>query len=306
MKKIIFAGTGEVAVQVMQQIFTQVNIVAVLTREDAPVGRKRVISPSPIALLAEEMNIPVLKSNKPGTLPKDQISAFGADMGIVVSYGALLPENILQLMDWYNVHFSLLPQLRGAAPVQWGLIQGLEQTGVSVFKLDSGMDTGDIFGQKKMAIDSVDTTMSLLPKLAKHSISLLVDLVNTDKPVLYPQHGESSLAPKLSRAQARIDFSEPSQTVCNLIRGCYPEPTAWANLRGGTLKVISAIPANHSQSTRAYETAAIGTLGVTADLVTVTCGENSLLELQRVQPAGKGEMSAIEWSRGLNGEVRFD
>lgn len=306
MKKIIFAGTGEVAVQIMQQIFTQVDIVAVLTREDAHVGRKRVLSQSPIAVLANEMDIPVLKSNNPGTLSMDQISAFGADMGIVVSYGALLPENILQLMDWYNVHFSLLPQLRGAAPVQWGLIQGLEQTGVSVFKLDSGMDTGDIFGQKKMAIDPVDTTMSLLPKLAKHSISLLIDLFNTDNPVLFPQHGESSLAPKLSREQARIDFSETSQTVCNLIRGCYPEPTAWANLRGGTLKVISAIPENQLQLARDYEQAAIGTLGVTAELVTVTCGENSLLALQRVQPAGKKEMSAMEWSRGLSGEVRFD
>lgn len=306
MKRIIFAGTGDVAVQIMQQIFTQVEIVGVLTREDAAVGRKRELKQSPVALLAAQLDIPVIKTNRPDTSSASQIAQLDADMGVVVSYGALLPADLLNLMDWYNVHFSLLPQLRGAAPVQWGLIQGLEQTGISVFKLDSGMDTGDLFAQRKIAIEPTDTTLSLLPKLAKLSIPVLVDLFNSKQPSLKPQQGTFSLAPKLAREDARIDFSESAQVVCNLIRGCYPEPTAWAEFRGSNLKIISAVASNRPDNPGSLNEAAIGEINILANSVLVTCGANSTLELQRLQPAGKNEMSAIDWSRGLSGELRFD
>lgn len=304
MKKIIFAGTTEVAVQILQQLYTQVQVLAVITREDAPQGRKRVMTPSPVAALASELGIKAIKTNRPNADTAREISSLNPDLGIVVSYGALLKKDMLDVLDWYNVHFSLLPKLRGAAPVQHSLIQGMAETGVTVFKLDEGMDTGDIFAKREFPIADNDTTLSLLPKLAKASMPLLIDLVHSENPMLSPQQGEPSQAPKITREMAKVDFSKTAVEVSNLVRGCYPEPVAWAELEGQPIKIISAVPAG--ESIAAEGQLAPGRLLRRAGGVFIFCGEQSLLSVTRIQPAGKKEMDALDWINGVQGEVKFD
>lgn len=285
------------------------EVVAVLTRTDAPVGRKKILTPSAVAEVAAELGIQVIKANRVDASVRAEIAASGAELGVIVAYGALLDQATLDLLPkgWINLHYSLLPKWRGAAPVQRSLMAGDRETGVTLFQLDKGMDTGPIHLQIPTVIEPGDSTADLLPRLTELGITGLAELLpriaaELAAPVAQDPELLATLptADKLSREDARIDWQRNAVEIENQVRGLNPEPMAWTTLAEETFRVIEAraLGATDWQSL-AGEVAEPGTVNVDKNRVFVTCGQGSLLELKAVQPAGKKSMQASDWARGL-------
>ena len=301
--RILFAGTPSTAATVLEGLLASGHeVVAVLTREDAPVGRKRVLTPSPVAELAVAKGLPVIKANRLGSEILAEIKALKVDLAIVVAYGVILRADALSLIPngWFNLHFSHLPRWRGAAPVQRALIAGDMETGVTLFKIDEGLDTGDILGIADTVIGPEETADELLNRLSSIGVSLL----NQELPRLYsgtytlsPQKGEVTLAPKIQRSEARIDFSCNAKEIENLVRGMNSEPMAWCSFAGEPMRIIRArqIQARHGL--------AQGQVAEVEGNVIVGAGGQSSLELLEVQPASKTVMSAKSWMNGQSGNV---
>ena len=308
--KIVFAGTPANAAQTLRALAkSPFDVVAVLTRPDAPVGRKKILTPSAVAEVATELGIQVIKANRVDDSVRAEISATGAELGVIVAYGALLDQAALDLLPkgWINLHYSLLPKWRGAAPVQRSLMAGDRETGVTLFQLDKGMDTGPIHLQIPTIIEPGDSTADLLPRLTELGITGLAELLpriaaELAAPVAQDPKLLATLptADKLSREDARIDWQRNAVEIENQVRGLNPEPMAWTTLAEETFRVIEAraLGATDWQSL-AGEVAEPGTLNVDKNRVFVTCGQGSLLELKAVQPAGKKSMQASDWARGL-------
>jgi len=301
--KIVFAGTTHHAASVLRHLSQSMHeVVAVLTREDAPVGRKSVLTPSPVAVLASELGFPLVKTNRPGDAENQQLETFAPDLGVVIAYGALLKAATLNIPKhgWLNLHYSLLPKWRGAAPVQHAILNGDRETGVTIFKLDEGMDTGDIVSQVETEIQPRENTEDLLERLTNLGISLLDEtLAKIDGGIAQyrEQTGESTQAGKLSRLEAKIDWNTSCHGIDQLVRAMNPEPIAWSTSGNDSIRIIDAqastltraIPVGHAflESNRAY----------------ISCGGGTVLELLQVQPAGKNRMNAVDWLRGQNSEV---
>ena len=298
--KILFAGTPQTAAYVLAELVASGHdIVSVLTREDAPVGRKRVITASPVAQVAESLGIPVIKANRISELTRDLITKSGAELGVIVAYGVILDRASLDCLNegWFNLHYSLLPKYRGAAPVQWAIKNGDRETGITLFKLDEGMDTGEILGSLPIIIESTETSGDLLQRLNNLAISLLnqeLPKIYNSRATLTKQTGESSLAPKPSREMARISFQEGSEVIANLVRAMNPEPMAWCNYKGEPFRVIRSRVAVDSSDL------VPGTVQLVAGKVLVSCGNQTALELLEVQPSSKTVMPAIDWFRGFD------
>lgn len=308
--KIVFAGTPANAAQTLRALAkSPFEVVAVLTRTDAPVGRKKILTPSAVAEVAAELGIQVIKANRVDASVRAEIAASGAELGVIVAYGALLDQATLDLLPkgWINLHYSLLPKWRGAAPVQRSLMAGDRETGVTLFQLDKGMDTGPIHLQIPTVIEPGDSTADLLPRLTELGITGLAELLpriaaELAAPVAQDPELLATLptADKLSREDARIDWQRNAVEIENQVRGLNPEPMAWTTLAEETFRVIEAraLGATDWQSL-AGEVAEPGTVNVDKNRVFVTCGQGSLLELKAVQPAGKKAMQASDWARGL-------
>lgn len=308
--KIVFAGTPANAAQTLRALANSAfEVAAVLTRTDAPVGRKRVLTPSAVAQEAELLGLPIIKANKIDETVRGQIRATGAELGIIVAYGALLDQDALDCLSkgWVNLHFSLLPKWRGAAPVQRAIMAGDRETGVTLFQLDRGMDTGPVHLQIPTVIEPGETTADLLPRLTQLGISGLAELlprIAADLAVATPQDANLlatlPTADKLTRDDARIDWRRNAVELENQIRGLNPEPMAWTTLESEAFRVIEARALGATDwQTLAGEASEPGMLSVSADKVLVCCGQGSLLELKTVQPAGKKPMPAGDWARGL-------
>lgn len=295
--RLVFAGTPEVAVASLDRLLGgEHQVVAVLTREDAPLGRKRVLTPSPVARSAEEAGIPVLKANRLTDDVTRAITDLEPDLGVVVAYGGLLREPLLSAprLGWVNLHFSLLPAWRGAAPVQRALIAGDAVTGASVFQLVRELDAGDVLGTLSHPVDPDATAGSLLDELAISGASLLgavVDGLAEGSVDAVPQSGPVSLAPKLSLADGRLDWTAPAADVYNRYRGVTPEPGAHTTIGGARFKILAARQASDVQLLP-------GTLALDDGRIVIGTGTTAL-ELVRVQPAGKPAMAAADWWRGL-------
>lgn len=285
------------------------EVVAVLTRADAPVGRKRVMTPSAVAETAMELGLPVIKANRIDEATREEIRASGAELGVIVAYGALLDEKALETLDkgWINLHYSLLPKWRGAAPVQRSIMAGDRETGVTLFQLDKGMDTGPVHLQIPTVIEPDESTADLLPRLTQLGISGLAELLprvasGLTAPVAQDPQLLASLptADKLTREDARIDWHLTAVELDNQIRGLNPEPMAWTTHEDEAFRIIEAraLGATDWQSL-ADEDALAGEVHVDKGRVIVSCGNSSLLELKIVQPAGKKPMPASDWTRGL-------
>ena len=303
--KILFAGTPEVAAKTLQVLiddprFRQFEVVGVLTREDAPLGRKRVMTPSPVAAVAEAAGVATVKANRIDSETESEIRALGAELAVVIAYGVLLKQSTLDLLPngWFNLHFSLLPELRGAAPVQRALIAGDKVTGVSLFKLDAGMDTGALAGVVATEVQPDETAGDLLMRLRTLGDTLLAEClpgIASGSLKLIPQSVEGvSLAPKLTRSDAALDFSRTAGELENLVRGCNPEPMAHTVLGDVSVRVLRARATNLGSMDLAP-----GSLFVSAKRLFVACGKGQL-ELLEVHPAGKNPMSASDWARGLS------
>jgi methionyl-tRNA formyltransferase len=300
--RILFAGTPATAATVLESMVVSGHeVVAVLTREDAHTGRKKVLTQSPVADAATKFNIPVIKANKVDEAILQQIAEHKPDLAIVVAYGVILRSEALEAIPngWFNLHYSLLPKYRGAAPVQHSLLAGQKETGVTLFKIDQGLDTGDILGSVSTLIGPDENAGELLTRLTQLGVSLL----NAELPALYSgafklqaQTGSSSLAPKISRADARIDFDLGSQRISDLVRAMNPEPMAWCLFGEEPMRVLRG---------RAVSNLPVvlqkGEVRVLENAVYVGCGEQEAIELLEVQPASKTAMSAKDWANGLLG-----
>ena len=280
-----------------------------LTRTDAPVGRKKILTQSPVADAADELGLPVIKANRVDETTRLQLKATGADLGIIVAYGALLDQAALDILEkgWINLHYSLLPKWRGAAPVQRAIMAGDRETGVTLFQLDKGMDTGPIHLQIPTVIEPDESTAELLPRLTNLGISGLAELLprvasNLSAPVAQDSELLLSLptADKLTRDDARIDWHRTAVELENQIRGLNPEPMAWTTLDEDAFRIIEAraLGVTDWQALAGEETL-VGSVRIDKERVLVTCGQGTLLELKTVQPAGKKPMSSSDWARGM-------
>ena len=299
--KILFAGTTAQAARVLRHLDTKSEIVAVLTREDAPFGRKGELQPSPVAIEAKQLGLKTIKANRVDPATNQLIVDSGAELGLVVAYGALLKAETLSLLPqgWFNLHFSLLPAYRGAAPVQHALLNGETETGISIFKLDEGMDTGDLFIQVPTTIEVTESAGDLLERLTTLGITALDELLpqlESGSAMGRVQQGLPSMAPKIVRKDARLDWTLQASAIENGVRAFNPEPMAWTEFAGSPVRVLSA------RATSANTSATPGTVASVESKVLVSCGHGSL-ELIEVQPAGKKPMSAIDWFRGIRGAV---
>ncbi|MFC5219431.1 methionyl-tRNA formyltransferase [Streptomyces coerulescens] len=299
--KLVFAGTPEVAVPALDALIAsgRHDVAAVVTRPDAPAGRGRRLVASPVAERAEEAGIEVLKPAKPRD-PEflDRLREIAPDCCPVVAYGALLPRVALDVPahGWVNLHFSLLPAWRGAAPVQHSIMAGDEITGASTFLIEEGLDSGPVYGTVTEAIRSTDTSGDLLTRLAFAGAGLLAATMDgiedgTLKAVPQPADGITH-APKVNVEDAHIDWNAPSLRVDRLVRGCTPAPGAWTTFRGERLKLIQVQPVP------GRDDLAPGALSVGKNNVYVGTGSYAV-ELLWVQAQGKKPMRAADWARGV-------
>ena len=301
--RLVFAGTPEPALPSLDAIAASpLELVAVVPRPDAPAGRGRKLVASPVAQRAEELGLPVLKPAHPRD-PDFQVALreLAPDCCPVVAYGALLPRPVLDIPKhgWVNLHFSLLPAWRGAAPVQHAIWHGDEVTGATTFRIVEELDAGPTFGVMTETIRPTDTAGDLLERLATGGAQLLVatlDGIESGHIEARPQPAEGvSLAPKIRVEDAQVDWTEPAAAVDRRIRACTPSPGAWTTFDGERFKVGPVvIEAN-------VEPLEPGTLRVLKNAVLVGTGTMPV-RLGDVKPFGKKQMPAADWARGVRVE----
>lgn len=298
--KIAFAGTPKVAEVVLRRLAQQFDITLVITRPDAPVGRKKELTSSAVAKAALELGIETIKTSRIDETTLQALRDAGASAVIVVAYGSLVPKNALDVMPWWNLHFSLLPLWRGATPLQHSLIHQSGR-GITLFKLDEGLDTGPIIAAKELELDESKTAGQLLPELAEQGAAMIAQsLVEMPSPI--EQRGSASSAPKLTRSDARLDFTESADSLQRIIHAFNPEPVAWCLAGESELRILRAKSLGQTDWNSLSEAKlSAGELEKRKGAVLVACGDGTRLELLEVQPAGKKPMSALEWSRGFNG-----
>jgi methionyl-tRNA formyltransferase len=308
--RLVFAGTPQTAVPALDALLaSRHEIVAVVTRPDAPAGRGRKVEPSPVAQRATAAGLEVLRparARDPQFL--DRLREIAPDCCPVVAYGALLPQTALDIppRGWVNLHFSLLPGWRGAAPVQHAILHGDDVTGASTFLIVKELDAGPVYGVLTEPVRPDDTTGSLLERLSRSGAELLVatlDGIEAGTVQAIPQPAEGvSFAPKITPADARVEWKLPAHVVDRQIRACTPDPGAWTELDGARLKlgpVSLAGPADPPD---------LGPGELLAQRQTVFVGTGSRpVCLGDVQAEGKRQMTASDWARGLRsgGPVRL-
>ncbi|MFF1464610.1 methionyl-tRNA formyltransferase [Streptomyces sp. NPDC058330] len=299
--KLVFAGTPEVAVPALDALIASERheVAAVVTRPDAPAGRGRRLVASPVAQRAEEAGIEILKPAR----PRDEdflarLREIAPDCCPVVAYGALLPKSALEVpaRGWVNLHFSLLPAWRGAAPVQHSVMAGDEVTGASTFLIEEGLDSGPVYGVLTEEVRPTDTSGDLLTRLAFAGAGLLaatMDGIEDGTLHAVPQPAEGiTLAPKITVEDAQVRWAEPALRVDRVVRGCTPAPGAWTLFRGERLKLVQAVPVPDRTDL------APGELSAGKNNVYVGTGSYAV-ELVWVQPQGKKPMRAADWARGV-------
>jgi methionyl-tRNA formyltransferase len=297
--RVVFAGTPETAVPSLDALIgSRHEVVAVVTRPDAPSGRGKRLTPSPVALRAAELGIETLKPRRPRE--EDfvaRLAGIAPDCCPVVAYGALLPQQVLDIppYGWVNLHFSLLPAWRGAAPVQHAILAGEEVTGATTFRIVLELDAGPTYAMIKEPIRPDDTAGELLARLADSGARLLArTLDGIEDGTLQPQPqpaAEMSYAAKITVADAEIDWSRPAPVLDRLIRACNPAPGAWTTFHGQRFKINSARLTDLGLPAGALEVGKHSVLAGTGDRA---------LELIEVQPQGKRPMAAADWARGVD------
>ncbi|MDQ0575508.1 methionyl-tRNA formyltransferase [Agromyces albus] len=304
--RLVFAGTPAAAVPALERLAASDHeLVGVVTRPAAPLGRKRVLTPSLVAQAAERLGLPVIEAARLGAEPTAAIEALRPDLGVIVAYGGLVREPLLSAPThgWVNLHFSLLPAWRGAAPVQHALIAGDAETGASVFRLVPELDAGDVFAMRPREIDGSETSGELLEDLAVSGAELLsevVDAIAAGTAVATAQSGEPSFAPKLTIDDARLDWRLPAAEVLARFRGVTPEPGAWTTLDEQRLKVLElATTADGADAADTADATAMPPGMIAMHDRRVLIGTATApLELRRVQPSGRTAMAAADWWRG--------
>jgi methionyl-tRNA formyltransferase len=297
--RLLFAGTPEVALPSLDALLaSRHDLVAVLTRPDAPAGRHRHLTRSPVGAWADAHGIEVLTPARPREQSfLDRLGELAPACVPVVAYGALVPPAALAIPrhGWVNLHFSLLPAWRGAAPVQHAVRHGDEVTGAAVFQLEHGLDTGPIYGNVVVKIGPRDTSGDLLARLGLAGAELLVtvlDAIEDGHARAVPQPADGvSLAPKVTVADAEVRWNTPAFAVDRQVRSCTPAPGAWTTFRGDRIKLAPVLPDSSTLDIAA------GELVVERDRVLVGTATGPVA-LGEVRAAGKKEMAAVDWARG--------
>ncbi|MGW1061252.1 methionyl-tRNA formyltransferase [Micromonospora rubida] len=298
--RLVFAGTPAVAVPALAAVAASDHeLVAVVTRPDAPAGRGRGLVRSPVGAWADEHGVEVLTPARPRE-PEflDRLRELAPDCAPVVAYGALVPPAALEIPrhGWVNLHFSLLPAWRGAAPVQHAVLHGDELTGASVFELEAGLDTGPVYGTLTDEIRPTDTSGDLLERLAHSGAGLLVavlDAIAAGTGRAEPQPADGvSLAPKLTVEDARVRWGDPAFAVDRRIRACTPAPGPWTTFRGERVKLGPVVPVPDGPELKAGE--------LLVEKSRVLAGTGTVpVTLGEVRAAGKKAMPASDWARGV-------
>lgn len=299
--RIVFMGTPEFAVPSLRQLIADGHeIVCVLTQPDKPKNRGMKLMPSPVKVVAMEHQIEVYQ---PATLKSgealERLSALKPELIVVAAYGKILPKEILDLprLGCINVHSSLLPRYRGAAPINWAVLNGETETGVTIMYMAEGLDTGDIISQRATAIDPDETVESLHDRLALLGAELLgetVAAIGAGTAQRVPQNdAESCYAPMLSRQLSPIDFSRSAHEIHNQVRGLIPWPATTMEIKGQTFKIFAV------EETGMESTQGAGTLlGADRQGINVVCGDGKVLRILELQAPGKKRMRAVDYLRG--------
>lgn len=303
--KIVFMGTPDFAVPCLEKLINSNNIVeAVFTQPDKPVGRKQILTPPPVKICAVENNIKVYQ---PVSLKKDNsnteiIKSINPDIIVVVAYGKILPAEILRIPKYgcINVHASLLPKYRGAAPIQWSVLNGDSETGVTIMQMDEGLDTGDMLLVKKTNIDINETSEELFNRLSfigADALSECLDLIDkNDVEPIKQDESKATYAEKITKNLSPIDWKKSSLEIHNQVRGLQTWPCATTKLSGKTLKIhktkLSNITGNNA-----------GSVVDNNGNITVCCGDGNCIEITELQAEGKKKMNANAFLQGNRIEI---
>jgi methionyl-tRNA formyltransferase len=296
---LVFCGTPAFAVPTLEKLVNAgFPVSLVVTQPDKPRGRGMEVALSPVKHRALELGLPVIQPEriKNNVGFRTQLSALEPQTIIVVGYGRLIPPWMIDLppLGNLNLHASILPKYRGAAPIQWALANGETQTGVTTMRIDAGLDTGDILLQKEISIAPSDTAETLAPRLAAVGADLMVEtLRGLQARTIHPRpqdHAKATMAPILKKEDGQIDFRRPAAEILNRLRGFQPWPGAFTTFRGKNLHVWNAASLQRALP--------MGQLLVEADRLFVGCGAGTGLELLEVQPEGKKRMPARDFVHG--------
>jgi methionyl-tRNA formyltransferase len=295
--RLAFFGTPAFAVPSLRALLEEgFDVAAVVTQPDRPRGRSRSQSiPSPVKVAALEEELPLLQPERPVGAFAEELRAFDPELGVVVAYGHILKPEILAIprLGLLNVHASLLPRLRGAAPIPWAILNGEETTGVSIMQMEAGLDSGPVLHQIETEVAADETGGELAVRLAELGAEALIEVLtllqaNAVNP--RPQdHARATWAPKIDHALARIDWTRDGASLARVVRAFDPEPGAWAQLGDQEVKLYGGRTMN--------ESGAPGTVLALDDALVVAAGIGAL-SVSEVQPAGRRRMGVREWSRG--------
>jgi methionyl-tRNA formyltransferase len=297
--RIIFAGTPLNAARTLEALVDAGHtVVGVLTRADAATGRGATVTESSVASSASSLGIPIFKSNRVDGAVIDWIAGLNPDIGVIVAYGCILKANALGIPTngWINLHYSLLPQYPGATPVQQALLEGATVTGVSVFELDEGLDSGPVLSSVEVGILPNDNAGTLLERLSVAGSKLLSETLksfmslHTSRMLQHFDAGRA-VSRKITRSMARLDFGASAEEIVNMVRAMNPEPVAWFELDSIPVRVLEA---SVSQALDLVP----GEARLSGPDLVVGCLQGSVA-LKKVQPAGKKAMAGADWFRGL-------
>ena len=296
---LIFCGTPRFAVPALEKLASAGHrIHLVVTQPDRPKGRGLELVASPVKESAQKLNLPITQPDKIKNNEefRAQLTSINPDAIIVVGYGRIIPPWMLDLprLGNINLHASLLPKYRGAAPIQWAIANGETITGNTTMRLDAGLDTGDILLQKELPIASDDTSVTLAPRLAEMGADLLVEtLRGLEASTVHPRkqdESQATLAPILKKEDGEIDFHRRAQEILNRLRGFQPWPGAYTKFRGKNLQILKAQPAT--------DHAPPALIKVVGDHLLAACGQNTSLEIMELQLEGKKRTTAKDFIHG--------
>lgn len=295
--RVIFAGTSEFALPALEQVSARHEVVRVLTQPDRPTGRGRRAKPTPVRELAETLGLDVAMPERLDVGVVAELAAMESDVLVVVAYGLMIPEGLLDAPRYgaLNVHPSLLPRWRGAAPVERAMEAGDRETGVAIMRMDAGLDTGPVYRMETAPIRAEETSGELSDRLARRGAVLLLDVleeVGSGNARAVPQSGEPTYAAKLSPAAAELDFRHPASELARRVMAFNPRPGAWAYCGGERMRILRARALAGTSSLPPGRVIAAGEEGI--DIV---CGEGFLRVLEMQRP-GRRAMAAAEQARG--------
>ena len=292
--RVIYMGTPDFSLKPLEALYENVNVVLVVTKKDAEVGRKKVLTPSPVKKWALEHNIPVLT---PDSLKKEyqSILDYNPDLIVTCAYGKILPKEILLYPKYkcVNIHASLLPKYRGSAPIQWAILNGEKETGITLMYMDEGMDTGDIIDIVKCSIDDTDNVGTLHDKLSNLGREILLknlkDIATNNTKPIKQDNDKASYAPMIERCMEELDFNERCENIYNKIRAFSPWPLTKTSINGEEVKVVKA----HFEKTKSN----VNKLYVTKNSLGIGCLDG-IIYLDIIKPIGKKEMPIKSYLNG--------